>query len=193
MLITLAYPVKINPAFKETQPFIAIIVHVPQDVNRTRRAGTVGVTASTTKETSPDSRQRQDFFSPFFKASRPSPSSFQTDACMQWVKGALSEELKLLRIKLTTRLHPSNVSTTPLNSYLVFYFNILFPPTKFIKHTFVFGFSKWNYEFFIFYMYDTCPELLSLDDSITLIFYGEYKFASSPLWDSTYFVLFILC
>lgn len=39
MLIMLVYPVKINPAFKETQPFIAIIVNVPQDVNRTRRAG----------------------------------------------------------------------------------------------------------------------------------------------------------
>lgn len=39
ILIMQAYPVKINPAFKETQPFIAIIVSVPQDLNRTKRAG----------------------------------------------------------------------------------------------------------------------------------------------------------
>lgn len=36
LLIMLVYPVKINPAFKEIQPFIAIIVNLPQDVNRTR-------------------------------------------------------------------------------------------------------------------------------------------------------------
>jgi hypothetical protein len=39
MLIMLVYPVKLNPAFKKTQPFISIIVNVPQEVNRTRRAG----------------------------------------------------------------------------------------------------------------------------------------------------------
>jgi len=38
MLIMLVYPVKIKPAFKEIQPFISIVVNVPQDVNRTRRA-----------------------------------------------------------------------------------------------------------------------------------------------------------
>jgi hypothetical protein len=83
MLIMFVYPVRINPAFKETQPFIVIISNMPQEVNRTRRAGIAYGTALTTKEMSPDSRQRQDFFSPFFKASRPSLSSFQVDVCMQ--------------------------------------------------------------------------------------------------------------
>ena len=38
-MLMFVYPVRINPAFKETQTFIAIIVNLPQDVNRTTRGG----------------------------------------------------------------------------------------------------------------------------------------------------------